>query len=243
MSQYSIPYGDSRIRFTVRQSPSRPKTKVVIHVEADGRVIVDASPAAAVEEVRAAVRKRARWISAHLEAARGRMAHLLPREYVSGEALYYLGRRYRLKVLTDAGSVPITAMRGGFIEVTVRQWSRDTVRSVLDAWYRTRAREIFSGRMLAIGAPLRWLRQLPPTHLRAMKLQWGSCSPAGRVTLNPSLVKAPRECIDYVLLHELCHLQHHNHSPSFYRALDRHMPGWRNAKDRLDALAEHFLAH
>jgi hypothetical protein len=71
-----------------------------------------------------------------------------------------------------------------------------------------------------------------------MTVQWGSCSPAGRITLNPWLVKAPRECIDYVLLHELSHLLHHNHSPKFYRALDRHMPAWRTVKARLDGMAE-----
>ncbi len=74
-----------------------------------------------------------------------------------------------------------------------------------------------------------------------MKVQWGSCSPAGRITLNPHLVKAPRECIDYVLLHELCHLRHHNHSPQFYRSLDRHMPRWRAIKERLDGMAEQVL--
>lgn len=242
MSQHSIRYGDERIRFAVRQSLSTPKTKVAIHVEPDGHVTVDAPPGADVEAIRSAVKKRARWISRHLEAARGRMAQVPPREYVSGETLHYLGRRYRLKVLTSVGAVPAAAMRGGFVEVTVRPRSREAVRTVLDAWYRTRAREVFNERMLALRTPLRWLRELPPTRLQAMKLQWGSCSPAGRITLNPSLVMAPRECIDYVLLHELCHLQHHNHSPNFYRTLDRHMPGWRDAKSRLDALAEHLLA-
>ena len=55
-------------------------------------------------------------------------------------------------------------------------------------------------------------------------------------------MKAPRECIDYVLLHELCHLQHHNHSLKFYNALDRHMPHWRAVKKRLDELAEQMLS-
>ena len=74
-----------------------------------------------------------------------------------------------------------------------------------------------------------------------MLLQWGSCLPAGRITLNPLLVKAPRECIDYVLLHELCHLLHHNHSPKFYNTLDRHMPGWRAIKEKLDNMVEEFF--
>ena len=92
-----------------------------------------------------------------------------------------------------------------------------------------------------MAAPLRWVSQLPPVRIQVMTVQWGSCSPAGRITLNPHLVKAPRECIDYVLLHELCHLQHHNHSPNFYKALDRHMPRWRLVKSRLDKMAEQLL--
>lgn len=74
-----------------------------------------------------------------------------------------------------------------------------------------------------------------------MKVQWGSCSPAGRITLNPLLVKAPRECIDYVLLHELCHLLNHNHSPKFYKTLDRQMPRWRAIKEKLDNMVEEIF--
>jgi len=81
----------------------------------------------------------------------------------------------------------------------------------------------------------------PAMRLQTMKVQWGSCSPAGRLTLNPHLVKAPRECIDYVLLHELCHLKEHNHSRKFYMLLERHLPQWRRKKERLDELADMVL--
>jgi predicted metal-dependent hydrolase len=59
--------------------------------------------------------------------------------------------------------------------------------------------------------------------------------------VNPHLVKASRECVDYVLLHELCHLREHNHGKRFFRILDAHMPGWRATKEKLDNLAEVVL--
>lgn len=74
-----------------------------------------------------------------------------------------------------------------------------------------------------------------------MKKQWGSCSPNGRILLNPHLVKAPRECIDYVLVHEICHLKEHNHGSKFYKLLDQMLPGWRSIKARLDGMAELLL--
>lgn len=116
------------------------------------------------------------------------------------------------------------------------------VRTALNAWYRAKAKALLSARLEELAATLRWVRTPPPVRFQAMKVQWGSCSPAGRLTLNPHLVKAPRECIDYVLLHELCHLREHNHSRRFYRMLDMLMPRWQRRKSRLDALAETLLA-
>jgi predicted metal-dependent hydrolase len=238
LTNHSVQYGAELIRFGLRRQPSRTVQRVAIHVEPDGSVLVDAPETTPIDKVLNAVKKRSRWISQHVGAARERLAHVLPREYVSGESLHYLGRRYRLKVAIQAGVTPDARMRGGFIVVTVPEHSPVMIRAALDAWYRLRARELFADRLAAVAAPLRWVKQTPPTRLQFMTVQWGSCSPAGRITLNPLLVKAPRECIDYVLLHELCHLLHHNHSPKFYKTLDRHMPRWRVIKEKLDNMVE-----
>lgn len=240
-SVHSFGYGDTTIRFGLRRQPGRRATKVAIHVEPDGRVVVDAPQAATDAQVLAAVKKRARWISQHLDDIRIRRAQVLPREYVSGESLLYLGRRYRLKVTVQRGVLAHARLRGAYIEVTAPRRDPAELRAALEAWFRGRAREVLAQRLAAVAAPLRWVRQPPPLRLQVMKVQWGSCSPAGRITLNPWLVKAPRECIDYVLLHELCHLQHHNHSAKFYNALDRHLPPWRSLKARLDGMAEQIL--
>lgn len=242
MTTLSFAYGDTTIRFSLRRQPERHAKRVAIHVEPDGRVVVDAPEDASDALVLAAVKKRARWISRHLDDIRARRAHALPREYVSGEALSYLGRRYRLKVTVQRDVAAHARLHGGYIEIVSPRQDPAVLRAALEAWFRARAREVLAQRLVAVAAPLRWVKRPLPMRLQVMKVQWGSCSPAGRITLNPWLVKAPRECIDYVLLHELCHLQHHDHSAKFYTALDRHMPQWRAVKKRLDNLAEQVLA-
>lgn len=236
--RFSIRYGDEVIAFALRLQPQRRAARVAIHVEADGRVLVDAPEGAAHAAVIGAVKKRAAWIAQQVAGARARRAAVQCREYVSGESLLYLGRRYRLKVVIDPSTPPGAALRGAFLIVTVALRSPALVRDGLNAWYRQRAKAVFADRLRAVAAPLRWVRSAPPLQLRSMRFRWGSCSPAGRITLNPELVKAPRECIDCVLLHELVHRLHHNHSPAFYRVLDRHLPRWSTVKLKLDGMAE-----
>ncbi len=161
--------------------------------------------------------------------------------YVSGESIHYQGRRYRLKVIVQTEPEPKARLRGGFVVVGVPEHDVELIRSCIDAWYRERAREVFAARLMVVAEPLRWVRQPPPFRLRFMTRQWGSCSPTGTLTLNPWLMAAPRRAIDYVLLHELCHLKHHNHSRSFYAALKRNMPDWKKIKLQLDEQAETFL--
>jgi predicted metal-dependent hydrolase len=240
-TQHHVVYGDEKISFTLRRQPSRVVPRIAIHVEPDGRVQVDSPSDAPLANVLAAVKKRSRWISQHVSAAKARLTHVLPREYVSGESIHYLGRRYRLKVIVDPSALVRAHMRGAFLTVTVPKHDSTTIKSALDAWYRQRAREVFGQRLLLIAEPLQWVHDLPPVRLQFMKRQWGNCSPAGRITLNPCLVRASREAIDYVLLHEMCHLKHHNHSRAFYSTLKRHMPNWQEIKDRLDERAAEYL--
>lgn len=239
--RHRVAYGSEEIVFNLTRQPSRVASRIAIHVEPDGSVRVDAPNSAPLDEVLAAVRRRSRWISQHVSAAAARMVHVLPREYVSGESLHYLGRRYCLKVILNPTSEVETRLRGAFVVVTVSKHDATIVRAALDAWYRERARDVFAKRLAAVAEPLSWVRELPPVRLQFMSRQWGSCSPSGRITLNPHLVAAPREAIDYVLLHELCHLKHHNHSRSFYATLERNMPDWAKVKARLDERAEVYL--
>jgi hypothetical protein len=84
---------------------------------------------------------------------------VLPREYVSGESLHYLGRRYRLKVIVEPAASVKAHLRGAFITVTVPEHDTTTIRSALEEWYRQRAREAFAQRLLVIAGPLQWVRR------------------------------------------------------------------------------------
>lgn len=115
------------------------------------------------------------------------------------------------------------------------------MRRRLNLWYRQRAKDYFGRRLADIAADMPWLQQVPLLKLLTMRKQWGSCSPAGIITLNPWLIRAPRDCIDYVITHEVCHLQEHNHSKRYYQLLEKYFPGWQSVKNRLDGLAELLL--
>lgn len=239
--RFSVRYGEDVIAYALRLQPQRLPTKVAIHVEASGRVLVDAPVGATHAAVAQAVKKRAAWIAQHVAQAKARLEHVRHREYISGETVHYLGRRYRLRVTVDPSAAASCRLRGGFLEVTVQRRAAVEVQAEMSAWLRLRAGEVLRERLETIASGLRWVKVPPPMRLQWMRVQWGSCSPRGRVTLHPALVQAPRDCIDYVVLHELCHLASHDHSPRFYRLLDRNMPGWRSVKARLDGMAEDLL--
>jgi predicted metal-dependent hydrolase len=75
-----------------------------------------------------------------------------------------------------------------------------------------------------------------------MEKRWGSCTSQGEIVLNTHLIKAPRECIDYVILHELAHLRHHHHGPEFWKTISLADPNWERKKQRLDAAVEDLMA-
>ncbi|WP_217355965.1 M48 family metallopeptidase [Ruegeria atlantica] len=216
--------------------------KISIHVHPNGSIQVDAPADARDSEIKAAVLKRARWIVDHVEDANNRLKHILPREYVSGESHYYLGRRYLLKVLPVSGNKQSVKLLRGKLQVESASPNADRIRLLLDEWYRSRAADVLYSRLEAVSEAVPWLYVTPSMKLLTMKKQWGSCSASGKIILNPRLIKAPRECIDYVITHEICHLREHNHSRRFYRELDQLLPNWRSIKGRLDGMAEAILA-
>ena len=230
-SPNSLQFGNTIIEYHLNFAQRKT---VAIDIHPDSQVIITApegSDPAAIEEL---IRKRARWILRQQRQFATYAPQEPPRAYVSGESYRYLGRQYRLKVLE--AEPPCVKQERSFIYVTVPDENNTKqVQHLLEQWYRDRARRIFQERLdLCYPRVERLGIPYPPLAIRSMKTRWGSCGHSGRIILNPRLVQTPLDCIDYVLLHELCHLKEHNHSKQYYHLLDQTLPDWRERREKLN---------
>lgn len=224
--------------------PSKASRKVIIKVHPDQSVVATAPHDATSEDIQNAMLKRARWIWQSIKEFASQHDYVLPRQYVSGETQFYLGRRYVLKVLNQPDEITTVKLIRGKLEVTLRNEKAirsKQVKALIDQWYLHHAKNVFHERLQAVLPKATWVKDTPTFKVMAMKKQWGSCSIKGNLMLNPHLVKASKECIDYVILHELCHISEHNHSEKFWRLLAQVMPNWKEVKAGLDGMAELYL--
>ncbi len=215
----------------------RRRRTLAISVLPDGAVEVVAPPGADAARVDARVQARRPWIERQRRRFSALRQQAPARRYVSGETCRYLGRQYRLKVLpvSDGDTVGVK-LRAGRLEVRGRTGDPAGVERLLADWYRFRAQEQFHQRLQRWRPYLEGHRLAPPTlRLRVMAKRWGSCTPDGVVLLHPDLIKAPSECVDYVVAHEICHLRFPNHGAEFYQELARVCPGWQTLKTRLES--------
>ena len=227
----TVTFGTETINFAVRHTSRRT---LAITVNPDLSVTVTAPAGSDPSAVREKVRRRAPWILKQRDYFRAFLPAASPRLYVSGESHYYLGRQYRLKVVSGEGEEGVR-LKGGYIVVSVRDGrGRDKARELVVRWLSARARAHFDRRLLQCWEVLRkYDIDLPQLRLRRMAKRWGSCG-GGVIYLNPGLVRSPTRCIDYVIIHEMCHLKHPNHGEGFRRLLRRAMPDWERWKAKLE---------
>ena len=200
----------------------------------NGRVRVAAPPSVSDEAIRLAVISRLAWINRQ-RARFADQARQSARDYVSGESHYFLGRRYRLRLIEGARAGAVIVRGAHRLELHVRTGAdRDTRERVFLDWERRELR--------ARAAPLltSWARKLdvpvPALGIKRMKTKWGACNiEARRVWLNLELIKKPPECLDYIIVHELAHLMERRHDERFVAIIDSALPNWRLAKAELNA--------
>lgn len=229
----SVEYGSTTIEFQVAYAKRRT---LGISVLPTGDVEVTAPIGSAIERIEEKVRLRARWILRQRNFFHQFQPRAAPRQYLSGETHLYLGRRYRLKI-DDEGPPGVQLSRG---HLTVRETptpTRSRVEEMLGVWLRQKARELFQAMFKEQWTRYRTSDPKPRLQVKAMRTRWGSLSKGGILTLNPRLMHAPKESIEYVICHELCHLRHHDHSPAFFKLLTKRMPDWQKRKERLEQLA------
>ena len=226
-----IEFGRRQIPYSLHRS-QRKRLRVLVHP--DLTVGVFAPMSATDQEVRAALTRKAHLIARAIDKFETYQPLPIPRRFVSGETLSYLGRQYRLKA--EKGSTQPAKLMGRFLWVWVKD--RTDVRGIKRAvasWYRKHADDILNRYLeTCYRIASRHGVSRPTVAIRSMRTRWGSCSRAGRITLNVNLVQAPVHCIEYVIMHEICHLKYHNHSKAFYSLLSRCQPDWQKRKETLD---------
>lgn len=210
----------------------RPRRKTVgICVKPDQTVQVAIPKRFPLAKVDALVRGKADWIRRKLSQYRDIQAQYQPKQYVSGEIFTYLGHDCRLKVLEGA-EIPVS-LKQGVLRVSVpRDLSPEqrplSVARELETWFRAQAQRHLGERTAWYAARMR----VTPVSvgIKSYRSRWGSCHADGRIYFNWRIIMASPSIVDYVVVHELCHLVHHNHSPNYWRLVESIMPEYRAAK-------------
>jgi len=226
----SIQFGSKKIVFNLEFSERKT---LGISISPELKISVKAPIDVPLEKVKERIKKRATWIMKQQSFFLSFHPKMPERRYVSGETHLYLGRQYQLKVMI--GKKNEVKYKGRFIEVITRD--KIKTKGLVLLWYREKAKDKFA----EIAEPLiqrfkKYKIEPKEIYIQEMPTRWGSCTKSGKIILNPELIKAPKGCIEYVIIHELCHLVYHNHTQKFIDLQSKEMPDWEKWKSQLEKL-------
>ncbi len=204
-----------------------------ITVTSDMEIKVTAPENTPKEKIEEKVRKKAPWILKQTSYFLRFQPKAPKKRFVSGESHLYLGRQYRLQIIE--GNKDEVRYKGRSLQITTDP--KNKAEQLLNAWYRERAKIKFAEMAEPLITRFKKYKVEPTNiYLHNMPKRWGSCTPTGKIILNPELIKAPKPCIEYIIIHELCHLVHRNHNKKFFDLQTREMPDWGKWKERLEVL-------
>ncbi|NOR51221.1 MAG: DUF45 domain-containing protein [Gammaproteobacteria bacterium] len=210
------------------------RKKTVAFSVSNNRIKILAPKRLALYQIQQLLHKRSDWIGRQLEyqASLPDEPEELARQYIDGDSVKYLGRRYRLTINSSARSAHSVKLCSGKLLVTLTckcqhpaqnpDQNRDEIKSAIGHWYHQRAEERLPKIVAQLAAKIGV--NYGDIEIRHFKSRWGSCRADGRLQFNWRLMMAPSKVIEYVVVHELCHRIHLNHSRAFWGEVERHMP-------------------
>jgi predicted metal-dependent hydrolase len=209
------------------------RRSVGISISPESGVIVRAPFRTSWNSIDNIIRQKTDWINKHLAdySSLIRLNHGL--KYIDGEIHYYRGKENFLRII-ESGRNYIRHYEN-IIEIGLnRLYDPKSIKLLLDLWYKREALYNFG---IVLNDILLKYREYDfhPTGftVRVMKSRWGSCTSKGKITISSDLIKMPEIYPEYVILHELCHLIHHNHSNEYYRLLSEVFPDWRKVRKEM----------
>ena len=202
----------------------------------DGQVKVRAPRSLSDKRINDLIKKRTPWIKEKLEDLAKR-PKAIEKKYVDGEIFSYLGKNYTLKIV-ESDEACVKLKNGCFIvAISKNEFGKaEQVQDLLSDWFRAHANKYLQERTDKFA---KIIGVLPSSvSIKNYKARWGSCSTNGAIDFNWKIIQAPKKVIDYIVVHELCHLLEHNHSPKYWRCVEKFMPNFKDSKNWLKENAD-----
>jgi len=204
-----------------------------IKVMPDGLVAVIAPLDTSIIAINKKVKSKANWILKQQAFFHSYKPHTPERKYVNGETHLYLGRQYKLQIVQD--NFNEVKVHRGIMKIIAKKIDSAYLEKIIKEWYKQKAIILFEEVVLSsLEKFTKYKIEKPVLEIRAMQKRWGSCTKSGKIILNTELIKAPKGSIEYVVIHELCHLIHHNHNQKFYDLQNTLSPHWEKWKEKLE---------
>ncbi|OUS27534.1 hypothetical protein A9Q98_09555 [Thalassotalea sp. 42_200_T64] len=225
--------------FTLVRSSKRKTVSLQVK---SGKVRVLAPRQISDLQITELVEQKSLWLWRKISEQQQQLEHKFARQFAVGECYYFLGKKYSLAIvhanlknvqLTD-NQIVVTLLKREYESSLIA----DKVQAAMQQWYLEQAKIILQQRLLE----QQQFTKLSATavKIRHYKTRWGSCDAKHRINLNWLLVMAPVEVIDYVIIHELCHTVHLNHSIAYWQLVDQFFPHYKQAKTWLKNHQQHL---
>ena len=204
-------------------------------VTPDLQICVRCPQNATEERIELFLKRKWFWLEKQLSFFKKYQRKVYKKEYISGEGFLYLGKQYKLLVKRSRENKISISKDSMIVQTTKGVQDGHYTRRLLSGWYEERVQRVFSERYRQVQARFDYER-MPDLTVREMQKRWGSFLESGRIILNPKLIYASRDCIDYVIAHELCHIKYKKHNKKFYTFLNEKYPKWERVKEKLETI-------
>jgi len=233
MEKMKFVYDTEQIELSIVKSKRK---SIAIAIQPDGNLLVKAPVFLSNDEIIKWIKTKTGWIIRQRVEVLKQQQLNPPKQYVTGEKFLYLGQEFELEVRISEGRAGLVGMLDNKIVLFAKSSEGTEVESILRNWYIRQAKVIIPKRVQL------WAEQMGETFgtitIKNQKTRWGSCSSARNLNFNWRLIMAPQDVMDYVIVHELCHLRQMNHSKIFWSEVEMVLPNYKMHKKWLERNGE-----
>ncbi|WP_455542513.1 M48 family metallopeptidase [Intestinibacter sp.] len=213
----------------------RKKKNISIKVIPKDKIQIIAPKKVSRNVIEKVIKSNSEWITSKLDKFRNIDENFIKRDYVDNEIYYYMGKPYNLKIIKDKNlenknnkNYNYISIEDNNIEIRTNNWEKDYLQQSLKRWYKLKSEEIIMDRIDFLRKKSNDFKKIEPNlvKIKEQKKIWGSCNVSKTIYINSKISMLPVEAIDYIIIHEFCHINHMNHSKDFYMEVEKIMPNY-----------------